>query len=156
MNAPKNSAELEDKMNTYNEMKLEFSSYSENESFAHTVISAFIARMDPTLEKSWRDVKDCRFRGGDQRDHPWLREESAGRSPYTERSRGIRSIWRFLMRGGISDITKAMEPLYTSKPELDRSGMGFAFMEAFMDEASCGVRTGEGTVIKMKKLYIVQ
>ncbi len=60
------------------------------------------------------------------------------------------------MRGGISDITKAMEPLYTSKPELDRSGMGFAFMEAFMDEASCGVRTGEGTVIKMKKLYIVQ
>ena len=52
---------------------------------------------------------------------------------------------------GIEDIKQAMEPLYTTKPELDRSGMGFAFMEAFMDEIGVDSKPGEGTVVKMKK-----
>ena len=52
---------------------------------------------------------------------------------------------------GIPDITKAMEPLYTSKPELDRSGMGFAFMEAFMDDLQVESEPGSGTKVKMRK-----
>ena len=52
---------------------------------------------------------------------------------------------------GIPDIKKAMEPLYTSKPELDRSGMGFAFMEAFMDDLQVESEPGKGTRIRMKK-----
>ncbi|MBR1692195.1 MAG: anti-sigma F factor [Lachnospiraceae bacterium] len=52
---------------------------------------------------------------------------------------------------GIADIAKAMEPLYTTKPEQERSGMGFAFMEAFMDELLVESRPGEGTCVKMKK-----
>lgn len=52
---------------------------------------------------------------------------------------------------GIPDIPKAMEPLFTTRPELERSGMGFAFMEAFMDELSVESRVGQGTVVRMKK-----
>ena len=52
---------------------------------------------------------------------------------------------------GIEDIPKAMEPLYTTKPEWERSGMGFAFMEAFMDELQVISKLGEGTTIIMSK-----
>lgn len=52
---------------------------------------------------------------------------------------------------GIEDIEKAMEPLFTTKPELERSGMGFAFMEAFMDELKVSSTPGEGTCVYMKK-----
>ena len=52
---------------------------------------------------------------------------------------------------GIEDIEQAMEPLFTTKPELDRSGMGFAFMEAFMDDLEVESTPGEGTIVHMKK-----
>ena len=52
---------------------------------------------------------------------------------------------------GIADIQKAMEPLYTGKPEMERSGMGFSFMEAFMDEVTVQSSPGEGTTVIMKK-----
>ena len=52
---------------------------------------------------------------------------------------------------GIENLEKAMEPMYTTKPELDRSGMGFAFMEAFMDELDVQSELGKGTTIHMKK-----
>ena len=51
---------------------------------------------------------------------------------------------------GIEDVQRAMEPLYTSKPEQDRSGMGFAFMEAFMDKVDVESIPGSGTIVKMK------
>lgn len=53
---------------------------------------------------------------------------------------------------GIEDIEKAMEPLFTTKPGQDRSGMGFAFMEAFMDEVTVASEPGKGTSVKMKKI----
>ena len=52
---------------------------------------------------------------------------------------------------GIENIEKAMEPLYTTRPELERSGMGFAFMEAFMDDLEVDSKVNVGTTIKMKK-----
>ena len=52
---------------------------------------------------------------------------------------------------GIEDIEKAMEPLFTTKPEEDRSGLGFSFMEAFMDELEVESVPGEGTLIRMQK-----
>ena len=52
---------------------------------------------------------------------------------------------------GIEDVEKAMEPMFTTKPELDRSGMGFAFMEAFMDELEVRSKPGEGTCVHMEK-----
>ena len=53
---------------------------------------------------------------------------------------------------GIENIEKAMEPMYTSKPELERSGMGFAFMEAFMDELFVESEVGKGTTVTMRKV----
>ena len=52
---------------------------------------------------------------------------------------------------GIEDVKKAMEPLYTSRPELERSGMGFMFMEAFMDQVEVLSKPLEGTTVYMKK-----
>ena len=52
---------------------------------------------------------------------------------------------------GIEDVKKAMEPLFTTKPEMDRSGMGFSFMEAFMDHICVESVQGEGTTVKMQK-----
>ena len=52
---------------------------------------------------------------------------------------------------GIPDVKKAMEPLFTTKPEMERSGMGFSFMEAFMDELEVESEPGRGTTVKMRK-----
>ncbi len=57
---------------------------------------------------------------------------------------------------GIEDIHKAMEPMYTTKPQLERSGMGFSFMEAFMDELVVSSEINKGTTITMKKLIGVK
>ncbi len=137
-------------MSTYNEMKLEFSSNSENESFARTVVSAFVARLDPTLEEL-ADIKtavseavtNAIIHGYENREGMVkLCAKLEDNTIYLEISDEGQ---------GIPDIAKAMEPLYTSKPELDRSGMGFAFMEAFMDELQVESQPGQGTRIRMKK-----
>ena len=52
---------------------------------------------------------------------------------------------------GIADVKKAMEPMYTTRPDLDRSGMGFAFMEVFMDQVEVKSEVGVGTIVRMKK-----
>ena len=138
-------------MGTYNEMKLEFTSTSENESFARMVVSAFVARLDPTLEEL-SDVKTA------------VSEAVTNAIIHGyEKQQGMVKIYGKIedntvylevadVGEGIPDIAKAMEPLYTSKPELDRSGMGFAFMEAFMDELHVDSQPGKGTRVKMKKV----
>lgn len=137
-------------MSTYNEMKLEFTSNSQNESFARTVVSAFITRLDPTLEEL-ADIKTA------------VSEAVTNAIIHGyEKKEGMVKIYGRIEDntiyleisdegGGIENIEKAMEPLYTSKPELDRSGMGFAFMEAFMDELKVESEVDRGTTIKMKK-----
>jgi stage II sporulation protein AB (anti-sigma F factor) len=137
-------------MNNTNKMILEFESKSQNESFARTVVAAFAATMDPTIEEL-ADIKtavseavtNCIIHGYGNcmgmvtmrcfiRDNELTVEvEDSG--------------------AGIEDINKAMEPLYTSRPELERSGMGFSFMEAFMDELEVESFVGNGTLIRMKK-----
>lgn len=52
---------------------------------------------------------------------------------------------------GMEDVKKAMEPLFTTKPEMERSGMGFSFMEAFMDDICVESVPNEGTIVKMQK-----
>lgn len=138
-------------MSTYNEMKVEFTGSSENESFARTVVSAFVARLDPTLEEL-ADVKTA------------VSEAVTNAIIHGyEKERGMVEIYGRIEENtvyleisdngqGIDDLALAMEPLYTSKPELDRSGMGFAFMEAFMDELHVESEPGRGTRVKMKKV----
>ena len=110
-----------------NEMKVIFGSSSENESFARIVIAAFVSRLDPTLEEL-ADIKTAVSEAvtnsiihgypddsGEIEMRSWIRDSEV----FVE-------IVDFGV--GIKDVEKAMEPMYTTRPELDRSGMGFAFM----------------------------
>ncbi len=142
-------------MNNTNRMMLEFESKSQNESFARTVVAAFAATMDPTIDEL-ADVKtavseavtNCIIHGyGDSMGMITIRCSIEDNNLTIEVSdKG----------SGIEDINKAMEPLYTTRPELERSGMGFSFMEAFMDQLEVESLIGEGTIVRMRKRLGVQ
>ena len=136
-----------------NEMKLEFRAISENEAFARTAVAAFVAQLNPTLEEI-SDIKTAvseavtnsiihGYDGMENEDNRvWLTCFIKNDVLDVEiRDTGI----------GIENIEKAMQPLFTTKPELDRSGMGFAFMEAFMDDLEVFSEPGRGTSIHMVK-----
>ena len=116
-----------------NEMKLEFDSRSANEAFARVTVASFMTQLNPTLEEV-SDVKtavseavtNAIIHGYENHvNKVQIYAGIEGRTLHLEISdRGV----------GIPDVKKAMEPLYTTRPELERSGMGFSFMEAFMDE----------------------
>ena len=131
-------------------MELIFTSKSENENFARVVAAAFCARLDPTVEEI-SDIKtavseavtNCVVHGYENTIGQIYMKCSIDGDAVTIQIHddGV----------GIGDITQAMEPLYTSKPQLERSGMGFSFMEAFMDELRVDSKKGRGTTIIMKK-----
>lgn len=137
-------------MNDTNRMLLEFESRSQNESFARTVVAAFAASLDPTIEEL-ADIKtavseavtNCIIHGYENREGIITMRCSINGNEFTVEieDKGV----------GIENIAKAMEPLYTTRPELERSGMGFSFMEAFMDELEVESTVGKGTVVKMMK-----
>lgn len=138
-----------------NEMKLEFTSKSSNEAFARVAVAAFAAQLDPTIEEL-ADIKtavseavtNCIIHG------------------YEEKEGIIKIKCKLFVNSieiiisdegkGIEDIDKAKEPLYTSKPDLERSGMGFTIMESFMDEMKVESILGIGTKVTMKKMLEAQ
>ena len=131
-------------------MKLEFESRSVNEGFVRTAVAAFLLRMNPTVEEM-EDVKtavseavtNSIIHGYENEVHTICLQADILEDYVTitveDHGRGI------------PDIEKAMEPLYTTKPELERSGMGCSFMEAFMDELHVTSSVGNGTTVRMKK-----
>ena len=137
-------------MSGKNEIIMEFSSNSENESLARTVISAFVARLDPTLE----ELADIKTAVSEAVTNAIIHgyEETNGKvhmALLREEDELTVSVEDF--GKGIADIEKAKEPFFTTKPELERSGMGFAFMEAFMDSVLVESVPGTGTKVTMKK-----
>ena len=133
-----------------NEMKIEFDSRSCNEGFIRVAVSAFMTQLNPTLEEV-ADVKtavseavtNCIVHAYEGRMEKIIVEcHIEGKSLYI----------RVTDKGcGIPDVEKAMEPLFTTKPDMERSGMGFAFMEAFMDEVKVESEPGRGTTVLMRK-----
>lgn len=131
-------------------MKIIFESCSENEAFARTVVAAYITRLNPTLEEL-SDVKtavseavtNCIIHGYENKEGNIVMECVIHNNDI--------SIMIEDYGKGINDIEKAMEPLYTTRPEWERSGMGFAFMEAFMDKLEVESVPGKGTKIFMEK-----
>ena len=132
------------------QMRLEFESRSENEKFARMVVAAFMLKCNPTVEEL-EDVKtavseavtNCIIHGYENEIHT-IRLTAALDGAWltvTVEDDGV----------GIPDIEKAMEPMYTTKPQLDRSGMGFSFMEAFMDQVEVESEPNHGTLVTMKK-----
>ena len=134
-----------------NEMKLEFDSRSANEAFARVTVASFMTQLNPTLEEV-SDVKtavseavtNAIIHGYENHvNKVQIYAGIEGRTLHLEISdRGV----------GLPDVKKAMEPLYTTRPELERSGMGFSFMEAFMDEVQVESEPGKGTIVRMKKI----
>ncbi len=133
-----------------NEMKVIFDSRSCNESFARITAAAFMTQLNPTVEEV-ADVKtavseavtNAIIHGYDMEVH---KIEMTCR---IEKHRFVVIIRDY--GKGIEDVSKALEPLYTSRPDLERSGMGFAFMEAFMDDMKVESSKGEGTKVTMYK-----
>lgn len=132
------------------EMKMEFSSQSENEGFARVAVGAFIAGMNPTVDEL-ADVKTAVSEAvtnaiihgyNGKAGKVWITCEIEGQEV---------EICVIDTGSGIADIEKAREPLFTTRPDLERSGMGFAFMEAFMDEVWIASEAGQGTRITMRK-----
>ncbi len=132
-------------------MKLEFSAVSENEAFARVSVGAFVAQLDPNMDELTElktvvseAVTNSIIHGYDENPAGTITimvKIDTDMVELTVKDNGV----------GIEDIGKAKEPLYTSKPELERSGMGFTIMENFMDEVEVISKPSTGTTVYLKK-----
>lgn len=138
-------------MKNKNSMTLSFSSVAQNESFARMAVAAFIMPLDPTISEI-TDIKTAVSEAvTNSIIHGYLNNPNGdiclmcsyeGRNVYID----------IIDKGkGIEDIKKAMTPLYTSMPEMERSGLGFTVMETFMDRLDVSSEVGKGTHISMLK-----
>ncbi len=150
-----------------NEMSMEFDAVSVNESLARMAVAAFIAPLNPTLEEI-SDVKTAVSEAVTNAIiHGYGNTYGYGKcgisKPLCQPVYDGKVTLRCKIEkgnlyvevedkgAGIDNLDRAMEPLFTTKPELERSGMGFAFMEAFMDELDVETEVGVGTKVSMKK-----
>ena len=150
-----------------NEMEIIFDAVSDNEGFARVAVAAFVSHLNPTLEEM-ADIKTAVSEAvtnsiihGYGNLYGYGRP---GRGPAEQLKvqpgkvhvqcmldEDVLHIQVTDQGKGMDNVEQAMEPLYTTKPELERSGMGFAFMEAFMDDLEVQSSPGQGTVVRMTK-----
>lgn len=134
-----------------NHMKLQFASRSENESFARVTVAAFVSQLDPTLDEL-TDIKTVVSEAVTNAIIHGYDNDPQGIITITaEIDDDVVSLTVQDDGRGIADLEQARQPLYTSKPELERSGMGFTIMENFMDRVEVETSVGKGTVVKMTK-----
>ncbi|MGI6778982.1 MAG: anti-sigma F factor [Acetivibrionales bacterium] len=139
-------------MQPVNEMKLEFLSKSNNESFARVVAAAFVSQLDPTVE----ELADVKTAVSEAVTNAVIHgyENSSG---YVKmQCKLFNNAVEIIIEDegkGIEDIEQARQPLYTSKPEMERSGMGFTVMESFMDSIEVFSEKGKGTKVIMYKKF---
>ena len=133
-----------------NHMTVTFDAISENEAFARMVVSAFLVGANPMVS----ELDDVKTAVSEAVTNAIIHgyEEKAGyvlmRCILKEKQLTV-CVQDF--GHGIADIARAREPFYTTKPELERSGMGFAFMETFMDHVEVTSEIGVGTTVTMTK-----
>lgn len=138
-------------MKAINSMKLQFEGRSVNEAFSRTAVASFVAQLDPTVEEL-SDIKtavseavtNCIVHA--YRNHLGTVYISANIFPDHRITVKIRD------KGcGIPDIPKAMEPMYTSAPEEERAGLGFAVMQSLMDKVKVSSKEGKGTTVVLER-----
>ena len=138
-------------MSRRNEMETTFLSVAENESFARVVIAAFAVQLSPTVS----EIADIKTAVSEAVTNAIIHgyEGSSGmvtlRAAIDDRSTltvEVKDSGR-----GIADVPKAMEPFFTTHPEQERSGMGFAVMQTFMDDVDVESAPGKGTIVRMSK-----
>jgi stage II sporulation protein AB (anti-sigma F factor) len=134
-----------------NEMNLQFSALSQNESFARVTVAAFIAQLDPNMDEL-TEIKTVVSEA----------VTNAIIHGYENDPNGIVYIQLIIEDSlidltikdvgiGIVDVEEARQPLFTTKPDLERSGMGFTIMENFMDEVEVHSQPGRGTEVRLRK-----
>ncbi|GHU83849.1 anti-sigma F factor [Clostridia bacterium] len=136
-----------------NSMRMVFDSRPENEAFARVVVAAFMVQLNPTLE-TVTDVKTAVSEAVTNAVVHAYPRGAAGQITLTatlcaaERTLSVEISDTGV---GIADVNRAMEPFYTTQPEMERSGMGFAVMQSFMDTLAVRSAPGEGTSVTMTK-----
>ncbi len=134
-----------------NIMEVKFSAKSENESLARVIVASFAAKLDPTID----ELSDIKTAVSEAVTNAIIHgyEEDESKFVYL-RCELIKNTIKIVVEDygkGIEDIEEAKQPMFTSKPELERSGMGFSFMESFMDDMQVASIVGEGTKVIMTK-----
>ena len=126
-----------------NILEVKFSAKSENESLSRVIVASFAAKLDPTLD----ELSDIKMAVSEAVTNSIIHgyDEDESKFVYLRCELKDRTI------NGIENVEQAMQPMYTSKPELERSGMGFSFMESFMDSLDVVSIKGEGTKVVMTK-----
>lgn len=141
-------------MKTVNKMKIVIPAMSKNEALARSCIAAFAAQADPTVE----EISDIRSAVCEAVTNSIVHgyRDKAGDITITLKLTDDGCLYiKIADKGcGIEDVEKAMEPLYTTAPEEERAGLGFAVMEAFTDSLKVTSRVGRGTCVTMKKRLI--
>lgn len=139
-------------MSMDNYLKLEIPAKSRNEAFARVVVAAFAAQADPTID----EISDVKTAVSEAVTNAIIHgyENTSGIILLSATLAGKRLQITVVDYGvGIADVEQARQPLYTSKPELERSGMGFTIMENFMDEFTVVSAPGQGTTVTMAKVF---
>ncbi|MBQ1189784.1 MAG: anti-sigma F factor [Lachnospiraceae bacterium] len=130
-------------------MRLTFDSRSENEEFARVVVAVFATRMNPTLE----EIDDIKTAVSEAVTNAVIHGYQNGEGTILIEAAVEENVLSVTVSDdgvGISNIEKAMEPMFSTLPE-ERSGMGFSFMEAFMDRVEVISSPGGGTSVTMRK-----
>jgi len=136
-----------------NAVILRFSSLSENECFARIAAAAFVSYLDPTLET----ISDIKTAVSEAVTNSIIHGYEGKNGTVTMNMSITDNILTVIVSDkgcGIEDIEKAMTPMYTSKPDMERSGMGFTVMETFMDTLEVSSVPEEGTVVTMTKRIV--
>ena len=137
-------------INRHNEMEVSFLSLPENEAFARVVIAAFAVQLSPTIS----EIADIKTAISEAVTNAIVHGYEGRRGLVTMRAiiDGTILAVEISDRGkGIPNVKQAMEPFYTTHPEQERSGMGFAVMQTFMDEVEVQSIPGSGTSVKLRK-----
>ena len=133
-----------------NEMKIEFLSKSNNEAFARISVAAFVSQLDPTIE----EISDIKTAVSEAVTNSIVHgyEDNIGIVTVICKLQENNVYIEVSDKGkGIENVDMAKQPLYTTKPNLERSGMGFTIMDSFMDELNVESILGLGTKVTMKK-----
>ena len=133
-----------------NEMSITFSALSENESFARVAVAAFVAQLNPTLE----EVTEIKTVISEAVTNAIIHGYPDGNGYVFLHCKIVDDKIEVIVEDhgvGIEDIDLVRQPLYTSRPDLDRSGMGFTIMESFVEEFEVTSTVGEGTRVRLIK-----
>lgn len=137
-------------MSNTNEMEVIFDSCSANERFARVAVAAFLTQLNPTVE----EVSDVKTAVSEAVTNSIIHGYENQIHKISVKCQIIGSLFTVIVKDegrGIADVEAAMMPMFTTKPEQDRSGMGFSFMEAFMDKLEVQSEPGVGTTVRMEK-----